>query len=355
MISFSEVKKFGVGFIAFKEEQKTLSYIALNLAEGLHELDIPVLGMDKYTQDKSVSNFEVPPAEPVEKMKNLAYYIISIITGMDESFVETEIPLNGERCAIFDMSDGIADYILRTDADIYCCHSNRFYQIPGKRHPWAFGISSNMEKISRALVLNESREKKILCNFRPSNSQSVRESLEFTVVENLARDFTIDRELDEGRYNNSYYARLQKNAGCLAYGGKYGVNFLKNPYFSNIPLYNNFFNQIKFGGDPVILRWDSWRFWESLAMGCATISLDMNKYGFELPVMPENWVHYIGLDLSNLERDLQRMKNSPGILEEIGKAGRLWVLEHYTPRASAIRFLKDICYDFDALFKESNQ
>lgn len=347
MISYSELKSKGVGFIAFKEEQKTLAYTAFNLAEGLHELGIPVLGMDQYTQDKKVSDFELPAAEPVEKMKDLSYYIISIITGVDDSFVETEIPLNGDRCAIFDMSDGIADYIIKTDAAIYGCHSNRFYKIPGKRHPHAFGISKKMEELSLAMSESQPREPIILCNFRPSNSQSVRESLEFTVVENLERSFFIDRELDDGRYCLSYYERLKKYSACLAYGGKYGVNFLKNPYFSKIPLYNNFFSKIRFGKDPLIHRWDSWRFWESLAMGCATITLDMEKYGFELPVMPENWVHYIGLDLSNLERDLTRIKSSPELLREIGEAGRLWVLEHYTPRAVARRFIKDICHDYE--------
>ncbi len=53
----------------------------------------------------------------------------------------------------------------------------------------------------------------------------------------------------------------------------------------------------------LISQWDSWRLWESLAAGCATMHVDLERYGCTLPVMPVNWEHYIGVDL---ERPLRR-------------------------------------------------
>jgi hypothetical protein len=51
------------------------------------------------------------------------------------------------------------------------------------------------------------------------------------------------------------------------------------------------------GDDPVIARWESWRFWESLASGCATVALDFEEYGLVLPVIPKN-----GYGLTNLTK-----------------------------------------------------
>ncbi len=76
-------------------------------------------------------------------------------------------------------------------------------------------------------------------------------------------------------------------------------------------------------------------------MGCLTLQLDFDKYGFELPVMPENWVHYVGLSLDNLKEDVERIFDERDRLPEIARKGRLWALQHYTPRPVATRFLRD--------------
>jgi hypothetical protein len=88
-----------------------------------------------------------------------------------------------------------------------------------------------------------------------------------------------------------------------------------------------------------IISWDSFRFWETLAAGSVAFHVDLQKYGVALPVMPENWRHYIGVDFRNLDRDVARMKDSPSMLEDIACAGREWALAHYSPRATAERFL----------------
>jgi hypothetical protein len=100
-----------------------------------------------------------------------------------------------------------------------------------------------------------------------------------------------------------------------------------------------------FTGEPIVEWWDSWRFWESLAAGCVTFHVDFDKYGVKLPVMPENWRHYVGIDLDNMQDTVDRIADDPGILEKISAEGRQWAIENYSPVPTALRFLEMLgCY-----------
>jgi predicted O-linked N-acetylglucosamine transferase (SPINDLY family) len=88
--------------------------------------------------------------------------------------------------------------------------------------------------------------------------------------------------------------------------------------------------------------WDSGRLWESLAAGCLTIHLDLETYDAELPVMPENGTHYIGLDLDDLPGSMARLEALKPRWGEIAQAGREWAIAHYSPAAIAQRFLNHI-------------
>lgn len=122
------------------------------------------------------------------------------------------------------------------------------------------------------------------------------------------------------RHHPAYYQRLTKSAACAAFGGcvvpdNEGQNFHAE-------------------------WWDSWRFWESLVAGCVTFHIDFDKYGVNLPVMPENWKHYIGIDLDNMQATVDRLVEEPEILERISIAGRHWAIENYSPVPTALRFLE---------------
>jgi hypothetical protein len=87
------------------------------------------------------------------------------------------------------------------------------------------------------------------------------------------------------------------------------------------------------------VQWDSFRFWEALAAGCAAINIDLDRYGVSLPVMPVNWTHYIGVNFDRPAEAAERIAADPGLLERIAAAGRAWALEHYSPPAMAARML----------------
>jgi len=88
------------------------------------------------------------------------------------------------------------------------------------------------------------------------------------------------------------------------------------------------------------IQWDSWRFWEGLVAGCLVFNIDLDYYGVQLPVMPENGEHYIGLRLNRIQRQVDEVLSDPTRMETIAAAGRAWAIEHYSPTAMAKRFLQ---------------
>ena len=94
------------------------------------------------------------------------------------------------------------------------------------------------------------------------------------------------------------------------------------------------------------MRWDSWRFWESLSAGCLTLHLDFNKYGFLLPEMPIQWQHYIPIDMEDPVASVDRFMASRLRWAEIAESGRQWAIEHYCPAACARRFLEIAAKEF---------
>lgn len=55
--------------------------------------------------------------------------------------------------------------------------------------------------------------------------------------------------------------------------------------------------------------------------------------------MPENWKHYIGIDLRDISKAVNKIKENPEILEQISLEGRNWALKNYNPKTTAERFL----------------
>jgi hypothetical protein len=89
-----------------------------------------------------------------------------------------------------------------------------------------------------------------------------------------------------------------------------------------------------------IKNWDSYKLWESFAAGCCVITLDLDYYGFKLPVMPVNGVHYIGIRLDDPNSLNENIKDND--IEAIAKNGKKWALENYSPQASAKHFLENM-------------
>ena len=70
--------------------------------------------------------------------------------------------------------------------------------------------------------------------------------------------------------------------------------------------------------------------------------------------MPENWRHYIGIDLDNIAEAVARIVKQPELLPQIAAEGRTWAIDNYGPKATARRFLATVA-DIQALDLERIQ
>ncbi len=255
------------------------------------------------------------------------------------------------------------DYILKA----HYCRSSWY---PSNVYPYVFGLSNRM----LAAIANPSdfhhRKPQLLVNYRDTQHahtlrQFIRKHYLPKIQTILPLDHSIDIAIDplspafdgnryfmnntdimhfaqsSGRHFPSYYQRLKETAATTCFGGFFTTPFPRNP---STPLSRNLrrvITKLHLRSNR-ILQWDSWRLWEAMAAGSVAIHVDFNKYQFQLPVMPENWKHYIGIDLDNLQASIDRIAQDPEILARISILGRQWAIEHYNPKAIATYVLKKI-------------
>lgn len=223
--------------------------------------------------------------------------------------------------------------------------------------PWAYALSERMicETGKRCEFAN--RKKHLLFNFRHSKpAHSVRKYASRNFIHVIAKVMSVDETVDPSnavpsdayhymqwdqtgrRHYPTYYHRLNESVACACFGGFFMSPWPRNQRAVLSIIIKRILNKLgrKTG---TIQQWDSWRLWESFAAGCATFHVDFEKYGFMLPVMPENWRHYIGVDLDDIEATTDRIVANPGLLEQVAAAGREWALENYAPIPVAKRFL----------------
>lgn len=267
-------------------------------------------------------------------------------------------PLTGFACYLVDISsnntfipfEGVdpapIGYITTSDIGSFCeipsphilfaAHDSHAAVKPGTRVPIAFGLVDRLAKNSAGTIPVHEREQVVLDTFRPTLQQGVRALLELAFIPALEKRMPINRVNVPPR---DYYAALSNSALCLAYGGDFYSPIMKNDWFKkNQPdLYaHHTFDHID---SAAVLRWDSWRFWEALAAGCAVVHLNFEAYRFNLPVMPEAWKHYIPIDLASPSASAEEIWQRRSEWSAIAKAGQEWAFEHYTPTPTTERIL----------------
>lgn len=213
-------------------------------------------------------------------------------------------------------------------------HENRFRPVKGTRLPWAFGLSDEIMAATAEARPFLEREPTILRNFSRSANQHVRDLLDWALVPHLARHFKVDT-----RPGRDHCDRLTRYAGCLAYGGTWETDLLESEHFQKNEGYREYRNVVSLKQPVVLLRWDSWRWWESLSAGCLTFQLDLGKYGLLLPVLPEPWVHYVPVDLTDPKATVERLLDERPRWGQIAAAGREWARTHFSPDAVARRLV----------------
>jgi len=301
-------------------------HATLCLIEGLAEMGVPVF-----------SNQHVPGAQFHEfRPEVFALHVFNLTEKtMQGPLLPFVASFSNPEKILLSMADTNTTIFPEDSFPSLMTHENRFLKLAGNRYPWAFGISRATLEKTKSPPPFAKRQRVVLRNFRPSANQDIRNFLDCSLVEALEKHMSVDR-----RIGADHFDRLQNQVACLAYGGSILSDYSDNPFYAKNSAYQAFQDKAKFAQPLVVTRWDSWRFWESLAAGCLTFHLDFEKYGFLLPEMPVAWKHYIPIDMADPCGTVERFVNCESQWEEIATSGREWALEHYSPKAVAQRLLR---------------
>ena len=319
--------------VYFQSVNGALTHNSGCLVEGLLEMGIPVrLCTDAFTSRPASMPLAGVDAKALvsEPYGDFSAYVIDI------SHTNTVMPLpniDPGRLIYLNQSDIATFCPVPEGAYMFATHENRFISKPGRRLPLAFGLSAGLLAATAQRPAFKTRARRAQRNFRPTLHQGLRSLLDLTFVPRLEQHMPIERKIQHaGPYMNS----LLNAAVCLAYGGSFYTPIMENPWFrANDPKLADTHTFARIDKPSAVLRWDSWRLWESFASGCVTVHLDFEKYGFSLPVMPEPWKHYVPIDLDDIAGSADALMDRASDWEAIAEQGRAWAIAHYAPLPTA--------------------
>jgi hypothetical protein len=236
--------------------------------------------------------------------------------------------------------------------------------------PWQIGIIPE----ARTFLQNNEMESNdaILYNFRVSHDvrgiavktliTSAFEGRTRRLVQHFDTDSNSQKSgidlnrLTGGRFNEAYFRRVNSYSLFLTVGGylqvkpfgyesqdaegKVNVTFRTRLQRKMNRHFRAVFNLYGSRDCQFVLQWDSFRWWEGLCSSSVPVMLDFRYWGLELPVLPVEGEHYIGIKSLNDPSLLERISSmSEAELKAIGLAGRRWFEDHYSPESQAMRLL----------------
>lgn len=251
------------------------------------------------------------------------------------------------------------DAILRTKYNSRAFH-------PSNMRPWAYGLTRRVIKATEGSLPFAERSRTVLVNFGASHpfAYGARDLSARRFEPKIVKALPVDRAKDDlskepadplellmwrqtgGRFSRCYYERLKRTQAVACFCGdiippapwrpeRYLVGGtrarLKRLAFELLSKFDR--------RSPRAVGADSFRFWEALAAGCATVNIDLEYYGVKMPTMPVSGVHYLALDFDRIDHFVDRLVDEPNSLECIAAKGRRWAEDYYSPVAAAKRFL----------------
>jgi hypothetical protein len=336
----ADVRAAYAGGVYFVSPEELLSHNSGCIIEGLLDLGLKVRANTARITSRQASM----PLAGADTMALVSKPFMGLSAVMvDISHGNAFVPLDSLR-------GGRLAYLTNSDVSIFCkvpepfalfaVHDSAFAANGARRYPLAFGPTNALIASSEKRLPFAKRKKIALRNFRATLSQGVRALLDLSYVPHLKTKMAID---DAIVAPHTYLEALMSSRVSLAYGGEFYSPIQTNPWFAEREphmLARHSFDRID--APAIIMRWDSWRFWESLVAGCVTVHLDFAKYGLRLPVMPEPWVHYAPIDLDNIKGSVEALMDHEKHWADIAEAGRAWAITHYAPKPTALRVLSQL-------------
>ena len=163
---------------------------------------------------------------------------------------------------------------------------------------------------------------------------------QFTPPQDPAAHF--EWEKSGRRHNPAYYEKLKHSQAVSCFGGYFSERILRP---RALALFAKAANKLIPERFAVISQWDSFRLWEVFSAGCLVFHVDFDKYGLQLPVMPQNLQHYLGVDFDNMQTIRDILNSDQKLLAQIAENGKQWALENYSPSKTAQRFLSTLGFE----------
>lgn len=359
-------------------------YQSIVLAQGLKKLGFSIYSNVDYWRMDSVSNDYLFAHDPAISPSDCSIVFVPcqwLAYGQEFPIAELKGAVHSIKVLI-DVCDGLFTMAFQASArifDVILKQKTSGIAYPDNcLHPWVFGLSEELSEATSGAPDFNHRRKSIAVNFR--HKHSIRELFKDRVARELGGVYQIDTSHDSlqssyralsggafkdqedllyrqsgGRHGRNYLDRLKNSMCSAAFGG----TFMIGGNMENHRLIHAFASYAikgRAGGKIAklleklslqidhtynVYQWDSWRYWESIACGCVTFHLDFERYGVQLPVMPNNWEHYVGFDLLQPRECIERFLSlTTGDLEKIGLNGRDWAISNYTPEPMARRLLR---------------
>lgn len=245
--------------------------------------------------------------------------------------------------------------------------------------PWPIGIIPEvMSSIEQTFARANQSEARIWQSFRVDHSirsdysSELRGAINQSQVE-IDQEVVVDASRNpmqemlhlatSGRFNSAYHEKLNTSPYTLSIGGywefkPFSYQRIQGPYQSNsvysLPvrawkkwhrLIDGLGNK-KTNDHRFIVQWDSFRLWEALYSNTVPIMLDFDYWGLELPILPRENKHYLGIKSFDAEELIERIQAiAPIERRSMAQAGRDFVNQYYSPVAQAERalsYLRDL-------------
>ena len=365
-----------------RNEEGNLQEDVSTLAEGLRDLGVPFSGSCDYWLESTAPGDYLIRHDPEIRADDADVVVVSytwpfwirmktfdlVRRPLPEGLFKPGRPYrtvymdshDGHRTVSWEPEFRQFDLILRSKLNRRAWH-------PDNMKPWVLGFTNRVLRATCDAPDFQQRKQTLLWNFGASHPypHGTRDIAERVFEFKIQKVFSIDRTKDDlekepadpyealmwrqtgHRYSRNYYERLKDARAVACFCGELipPMPYRRPECYlvgGNKAKIRRAFYEMLGGLDPRQARsvqWDSFRFWETLCAGAVAFNIDLECYGAELPVMPRNWEHYIGINFDRIDEVVERLATEPELLARIAAAGREWALVYYSPKAMAKRFL----------------